>query len=116
LAIVRFAKWIFGNGVFFLNTYKIVYFLIFWAIYACRLIVTRGAAPRNWSGIARRHFALAHLIFINFIFVLKEWWLVQRDGDVGYSVWPDEFLKSRPKCSPTHFLSKLIDSFYFGRQ
>jgi hypothetical protein len=29
LAIVRFAKWIFGNGVFFLNTYKIVYFLIF---------------------------------------------------------------------------------------
>jgi hypothetical protein len=30
-------------------------------------------------------------------------------------LWPDEFAKSRPKCSPIHFLLKVIDKFYRGK-
>jgi hypothetical protein len=26
--------------------------------------------------------------------------------------WPDEFVKNRPKCSPTAFLSKIVHNFY----
>jgi hypothetical protein len=32
------------------------------------------------------------------------------------AVWPDEFVKNRPKCSPNGFLTKLLDDFYSGKK
>jgi hypothetical protein len=32
----------------------------------------------------------------------------------GIAGWPEEFLKNRPRCSPAHFLSKLVHSFLRG--
>jgi hypothetical protein len=40
--------------------------------------------------------------------------IILRPGCDAPSGWPDEFVKNRPKFSPTHFLLKLLPNFNCG--
>jgi hypothetical protein len=73
-----------------------------------RIIVTASRSTPRWR---ERDWRFGKYTYMYLIQTISKLQLESRLG----SGWPKEFVKNRPKCSPTYFLSKLMHTFNSGK-